>query len=81
LAETLQIFKKEEVDATSIGKLTSDRRLQLFFEKEVVADLKMSFIFNPPESQKKASYKKPKFFEPKFSEPKNLTKYFLRHVF
>lgn len=74
LEKTLEIFQKEEVEATPIGKLTSNRILKLKFKGEIVAQLNMSFIFNPPSSQKNATYKIPKFDEPIFAQPRNLTK-------
>ena len=69
----MAIFEKEDVQATAIGKLTSERRLQLNFNGEKVADLDMAFLFNPCESTKTAIIEKPKFKEPKFSQPENLT--------
>ncbi|MCW3997375.1 MAG: phosphoribosylformylglycinamidine synthase subunit PurL [Candidatus Bathyarchaeota archaeon] len=78
LEKTLEIFLKEEVNATAIGKLTSDRHLRLYYQTEKAADLDMSFTFMPPESQKKAIYKKPKVYEPVFAEPENLTKILLQ---
>ncbi len=78
LEKTLEVFSKEEVDATAIGKLTSERSLRLNFGAEVVADLDMSFIFISPDSQKRAIYKKSKFTEPIFSEPENLNKELLQ---
>jgi phosphoribosylformylglycinamidine synthase len=78
LQKTIEIFLKEEVNATAIGKLTSDRHLRLYYQTEMVADLDMSIIFMPPESQKKAIYKKPEVHEPTFPEPENLTKILLQ---
>jgi len=72
LEKTLEIFSKEDVDATAIGKLISKRILKLIFGTEVVANLDMSFIFSPPLSQKKAIHKKRKFIEPILKEPENL---------
>lgn len=78
LEKTLEVFSKEEVDATAIGRLTSKRRLKLIFGAEEVANLDMSFIFTPPDSQKIAIYKKTKFCEPFFPEPENLNKELLQ---
>ena len=78
LERVLEIFSKEEVNATAIGKLTSKRDLKLIFGDEMVADLDMSFIFCSPESQKKAMCVKPKLNEPIFSEPKDLDKELLK---
>ncbi len=78
LEKTLEVFSKEEVKATAIGKLTSDHHLRVYFNKEEIADLDMSFIFTSIESEKTAIYEKIKFKEPDFPEPKNLSKVLLQ---
>ena len=78
LEKALEVFAKEEVNATAIGKLTTDRHLRVYFQKEEIADLEMSFIFTSIESQKTAIYEKIKFDEPIFPEPKNLNKILLK---
>ena len=78
LEKVLEVFAREEVNATAIGKLTTDRHLRVYFQKEEMADLEMSFMFTSIESQKTAVYKKIKFDEPIFSEPKNLNKILLQ---
>ena len=40
----LNIFKKENVEATFIGKFTNDGKLLLKYGKEIVADMEMSFL-------------------------------------
>ena len=78
LEKVLEVFAKEEVNATAIGKLTTDRHLRVYFQKEEIADLEMSFIFTSIESQKTAIYEKIKFDEPIVPEPKNLNKILLQ---
>jgi phosphoribosylformylglycinamidine synthase len=73
LERVMAIFEKEDVQATAIGKLTTERRLQLTFNGEKVADMNMSFLFNPCKSMKTATIETATFAEPEFPEPENLT--------
>jgi phosphoribosylformylglycinamidine synthase len=67
------VFEKEDVEATAIGTLTTEKRLVLRYEGKTVADLDMQFLFQPLKSEKVAKIEKPHLKEPKFSEPSNLT--------
>lgn len=78
LEQVMGIFEKEDVKATAIGKLIFERRLQLTYNEEVVADIDMDFIFNSCESSKVAVIEKPKLTEPEFEEPKDLTETLLQ---
>ena len=73
LAKVLEIFEKEDVEATAIGKLTQETHLQLYYQSEKVADMDMLFLFEPPESLKTAIYETVSLEEPAFPEPKDLT--------
>lgn len=72
LESVLEIFDKEDVDATAIGRLTSAQMLMLYFKGEKVAEMGVSFVFTPPKITKKAEYVQANNVEPKLSEPKNL---------
>jgi phosphoribosylformylglycinamidine synthase len=73
LEHVMAIFHKEDVDATAIGKLTTERRLELNFNGDKVADLDMAFLFNPCKSMKTATVETQKLIEPQFPPPENLT--------
>jgi phosphoribosylformylglycinamidine synthase II len=73
LEKVMEIFEKEDVQATAIGKLTTERRLTLTFNSETVSDLDMTFLFKPCNSMKVATIEKQTFMEPQFAEPQNLT--------
>ena len=73
LEQVMAIFEKEDVKATAIGKLILERRLQLTYNEEVVADIDMEFMFNPCESSKVAVIENPKLTEPEIAEPEDLT--------
>ncbi len=74
LERVMAIFAKEDVEATAIGKLTVERRLELNFNGEKVADMDMAFLFNPCKSMKTATIEKQSFTEPQFPAPENLNK-------
>jgi phosphoribosylformylglycinamidine synthase II len=73
LAAALAVFEKEDVEATAIGTLTTEKRLCLRFEGVTVADLEMQFLFQPLKSVKIATFEKINLNETVFPEPKNLT--------
>ena len=74
LEGVLRIFEDEDVEATSIGKLTKDKVLTLYYLCEKVAETDIAFLFTPPKSAKTATYEKLKLSEPEFPESKGLTK-------
>jgi phosphoribosylformylglycinamidine synthase len=73
LTKVLEIFAKEDVAATVVGKLTRENCLVLRFQGETVAKLDMDFLFTAPPSMKTATFENPHLKEPEFSEPANLT--------
>jgi len=78
LERVLEVFEKEDVEATAIGKLTKEQALQLSYQGEKVADMSMSFLFEPPKSLKTATYENVEFEEPTFPEPEDLTETLLQ---
>ena len=68
----LALFEAENVEATVIGRFTGDRRLRLFYEKGLVADLEMAFLHDGvPRLVRKATWKRRRFPEPKQKERRN----------
>jgi phosphoribosylformylglycinamidine synthase II len=78
LEKVMAVFEKEDVEATAVGKLTREKRLQLRFENVTVADIDMQFLFTPPKSMKTATYETVNLEEPQFPEPENLTETLLQ---
>jgi len=72
LKNVLEIFKKEDVQATAIGKYTADKILRIYYQGEKVAELDIPFLFEPPRVVRTAEYKPASFEEPQFPEPKSL---------
>jgi phosphoribosylformylglycinamidine synthase II len=73
LKRALEIFKSEDLEATPIGRFTSDRILKVDYLGQGVAELDIDFMFNPPQFSGTAEWQEPAFKEPSFPEPKNLT--------
>lgn len=72
--ELLGVFGDENVEATVIGEFTGTKKLQLYYNDDLVCDLDMQFLHDGiPKIEKKAVFTQPKHKEPKFSCPKNLT--------
>jgi phosphoribosylformylglycinamidine synthase len=74
LDEVIKIFNDENVEATSIGKLTNDGMLKISYRGFLIAELDIPFLFSPPRFRRTAKFVKPKLKEPAFPEPKDLTR-------
>ncbi|MFC1668541.1 phosphoribosylformylglycinamidine synthase subunit PurS, partial [Chlamydiota bacterium] len=73
--ELLDVFKKEDVEATVIGSFTDDNRLTLYYSNNLVCDMDMDFIHNGlPKIKRKALWTEKLFQEPIISEPKDYGK-------
>ncbi|MEM2995043.1 MAG: phosphoribosylformylglycinamidine synthase subunit PurL [Candidatus Bathyarchaeia archaeon] len=73
LGKVLEVFRTEDVEANAIGKYTADKILRIYYQGEKVAELDISFLFEPPKTVKTAEYKPANFEEKAFPEPENLT--------
>ncbi len=69
----LEVFKREDVEATAIGRFTTDSVLQIYYNREKIAELDIPFLFHPPKTVRTAKYNAQRFKEPRFPEPKNHT--------
>ncbi len=70
----MAIFKKEDVEASIIGEFTDNKRLQLFYEGNLVCDLDMEFLHKGlPQLERDALWQPPLNPEPQFSQPPDLT--------
>jgi phosphoribosylformylglycinamidine synthase len=68
LERVLEIFEAEDVEGTAIGKLTADGILRIYYESEQVVEMEVSFLFEPPRTERKAEYKPQSIPEPDFEE-------------
>ncbi|MFO7772887.1 MAG: phosphoribosylformylglycinamidine synthase subunit PurL [Dehalococcoidia bacterium] len=77
--QLLALFHSGDVEATVIGEFTDDRRLQLFYDGNLVGDLDMEFLHNGlPQIEREAVWEPPSFPEPDFSQPSDLREDLLR---
>ncbi len=71
----IEVFNRENVEATVIGEFTRTNRLELFYKGNLVCDLEMAFLHDGlPQIEKQAVFVMPKHHEPKFDPPKDLTR-------
>jgi len=78
LSEVLNIFKREDVEATVIGRFTDNGILTIDYHDVKVAEIDIGFLFEPPTAKRTAKWKSPAYHEPSFKEPKDLTNIVLR---
>jgi phosphoribosylformylglycinamidine synthase len=80
--QLIDLCTSEDVTATVIGEFTNDRRLQLFYNGNLVGDLEMDFLHHgSPQLEREALWKPPQHAEPDFtdiSNPPDLHKDLLR---
>lgn len=70
----LEVFVKEDVEATVIGEFTRTKKLELFYGSDKVCDMKMEFLHGGnPKVVRKAKWKAPKYAQPRFACPKDMT--------
>jgi phosphoribosylformylglycinamidine synthase len=73
LEQLLAIFRKEDVETTVIGEFTDNRRLQLYYNGNLVCDLDMEFLHNGlPQLERDALWQPVKNPEPNFPMPSDL---------
>ncbi|MDD5466144.1 MAG: phosphoribosylformylglycinamidine synthase subunit PurL [Candidatus Omnitrophica bacterium] len=74
IEKLIAVFTNENVRAAVIGEFTGTKRLELFYQDNLVCDLDMHFLHEGiPQIAKKAVYIQGKHREPKIAEKKNLT--------
>ena len=79
VGELIELFNKEDVEATVIGEFTDTRRLHLLYDGKTVADLEMEFLHHGlPRIKRLAEWKVPPHQEPTFVEPDDLTSYLIK---
>ncbi len=73
----LDVFEREEVEVTPVGKFLDGNMLSVDYGEHRVASLDLLFLFNPPRVRRIAKWTKPDLPEPNFLEPSNLTDHLL----
>jgi phosphoribosylformylglycinamidine synthase II len=71
--QLMAIFKKEDVEASIIGEFTNNKRLQLYYDGNLVCDLDMEFLHNGlPQLERDALWQPTLNTEPEFIQPADL---------
>jgi len=71
--ELLELFRKEDVEATVIGEFTDDKRLKLYYAGNPVGDLDMEFLHHGlPQLTRTAAWQPPRHAEPVLPESADL---------
>jgi len=71
--ELLNLFASEDVEATVLGEFTSDRRLKLFYQENLVCDMSLEFLHHGrPQLKAEAVWAPPHHPEPDFAQPPDL---------
>jgi phosphoribosylformylglycinamidine synthase len=69
----LALFRNEDVVATVIGRFTDSKRLQLYYNNNLVGDLDMAFLHGGlPQLEREAVWQPPQHPEPDFRQPADL---------
>ena len=69
-----KIFDDENVESTIVGKFTSDKKLKLRYNGQLVGELDMEFLHDGvPKYSRKAVWNAPKLSEPSIAEKDNYT--------
>jgi phosphoribosylformylglycinamidine synthase len=77
--ELKEVFERENVEATVIGKFTNTKRLKLFYNDHMVCDMEMKFLHDGvPPVKRKAVWRKPEFKEPPANGRPDLTQDLIR---
>jgi len=75
----MKIFADENVEATVIGRFTSDKKLKLRYRGEQVGELDMDFLHDGvPKYSRQAVWKKPDISEPNITEKENYNEELLK---
>jgi phosphoribosylformylglycinamidine synthase II len=74
LDKVLEVFEDEDVQATAIGRLTSNKTLELYYQNLQVAEMDISFLFEPPRTTMTAKCVLPSLTEPEIPVPENLSR-------
>jgi phosphoribosylformylglycinamidine synthase II len=71
--QLLELFRSEEVEATTIGEFTDTHRLELLYRDNLVCDLDMEFLHKGlTQLEKEAVWELPQHAEPNFPPPTDL---------
>ena len=73
IKELVDLFASEDVEAMVIGEFTSDRRLKLFYQENLVCNLSLEFMHKDrPQIKLEAEWEQRQHIKPDFAQPQDL---------
>ncbi len=78
LQEVLSIFERENVEATPIGKFTNCSTLIIDYQDEIVVEVDIDFLFEPPTVKREARVEIYAYPEPCLMEPEDFESVILK---
>jgi phosphoribosylformylglycinamidine synthase len=78
LDRVLQIFGDEQVEATVLGRYDDTGLAKIHYRGQLIGNLVLEALFNPPKVERETSWKPPKLTDPIMPKPKDLGEVLLR---
>ena len=72
LERVLKIFRDEQTEANAIGRYSDSGIARLTYENEMVAEIDLKSLFNPPKTKRTAKWADPRLEEPVFDPSREL---------
>ena len=72
LEHVLKIFRDEQTEANAIGRYSDSGIARLTYENEMVAQIDLKSLFNPPKTKRTAKWADPRLEEPVFDPSREL---------
>ena len=72
LENVKEIFEAEQVEVTVLGQYNDSRHAKIYYEDELVGDLVLESLFNPPKLRRTTNWKPETKLDPEIPEPDDL---------
>jgi phosphoribosylformylglycinamidine synthase II len=71
LEKVLTIFRDEQTEANAIGTYNSSSKATLTYHNNMIAEIDLNTLFNPPKTTRTAKWTEPNYSDPIIPEPKD----------
>ena len=72
LEKVKEIFESEQVEVTVLGQYNDSRHAKIYYKDELVGDLVLESLFNPPKLHRTTNWKPEAKLDPEIPEPEDL---------
>lgn len=72
LEKVKEIFESEQVEVTVLGQYNDSRHAKIYYKDELVGDLVLESLFNPPKLHRTTNWKPETKLDPEIPEPEDL---------